>query len=255
MPYEYRMPDNADSTWRAPESASTGNVSERSNQHNHDAQPALVASAGTDGYTVKVESSGCQTLLGLLCCAVLGVFGLLADTGATGTSTAAKNSAAISATAPKRTGAITDTEAQAYIALYAPVARQEMQRTGVPASIILAQALCESAAGQSGVATKCNNHFGHKCFAKRHRGCCVKFHDDNNGDGFRIYNTIEESYYEHASKLSKGRYKELLQLGPDCNKWAWGLQNRGYATSKTYAKSLIGWINRYRLHEYDHDQY
>ena len=52
---------------------------------------------------------------------------------------------------------------QAYIEKYSALAVSEMQRTGVPASITLAQALVESGAGSSPLAVQANNHFGIKC--------------------------------------------------------------------------------------------
>ena len=51
----------------------------------------------------------------------------------------------------------------AYIEKYAPLAVSEMERTGVPASITLAQGMLESNAGLSALAVKGNNHFGIKC--------------------------------------------------------------------------------------------
>ena len=50
-----------------------------------------------------------------------------------------------------------------YIAKYSATAVREMYRTGVPASITLAQGLLESRYGQSELASKGNNHFGIKC--------------------------------------------------------------------------------------------
>ena len=50
----------------------------------------------------------------------------------------------------------------AYIEQYAPMAIDQMQRFGIPASITLAQGLLESGAGRSMLATVANNHFGIK---------------------------------------------------------------------------------------------
>ena len=47
-----------------------------------------------------------------------------------------------------------------YIEKYSDIAVQEMLRSGVPASITLAQGILESGAGQSRLATEGNNHFG-----------------------------------------------------------------------------------------------
>ena len=53
--------------------------------------------------------------------------------------------------------------AEAYIEKYAQAAVDEMFRSGVPASITLAQGMLESANGQSYLATVGKNHFGIKC--------------------------------------------------------------------------------------------
>ena len=53
----------------------------------------------------------------------------------------------------------------AYISQYKDLAIAEMQRTGVPAAIKLAQGIHESSAGNSRLATIANNHFGIKCKA------------------------------------------------------------------------------------------
>ncbi len=54
----------------------------------------------------------------------------------------------------------------AYVRRFAKVARAEMQRYGIPASIKLAQGLIESNAGESPLARRNHNHFGIKCFSK-----------------------------------------------------------------------------------------
>ena len=50
-----------------------------------------------------------------------------------------------------------------YIALHKDDAVKDMKKTGVPASITLAQACLESQDGNSPLATNANNHFGIKC--------------------------------------------------------------------------------------------
>ena len=50
-----------------------------------------------------------------------------------------------------------------YIAEYSGLAVSEMRRSGIPASITMAQAILESSLGKSDLATKANNHFGIKC--------------------------------------------------------------------------------------------
>ena len=50
-----------------------------------------------------------------------------------------------------------------YIDQYKDIAIKEMKRTGIPASIILAQGIVESNSGESNLALNFNNHFGIKC--------------------------------------------------------------------------------------------
>ena len=49
-----------------------------------------------------------------------------------------------------------------YITLYSTFAMEQMRRYGIPASVTLAQGICESASGQSELSRKGNNHFGIK---------------------------------------------------------------------------------------------
>lgn len=50
-----------------------------------------------------------------------------------------------------------------FVQQYKHIAIREMERTGIPASITLAQGILESACGESELARKANNHFGIKC--------------------------------------------------------------------------------------------
>ena len=49
-----------------------------------------------------------------------------------------------------------------YISQYAEYAMMQMRRYGIPASVTLAQGICESASGGSELSRKGNNHFGIK---------------------------------------------------------------------------------------------
>lgn len=49
---------------------------------------------------------------------------------------------------------------QEYVEQYAEYAMEQMRRYGIPASVTLAQGICESASGQSELSRKGNNHFG-----------------------------------------------------------------------------------------------
>ena len=141
-----------------------------------------------------------------------------------------------------------------YIDRFAPVAVAEMRKFGIPASIILAQGLLESNAGDSKLAQTTNNHFGIKCFSKRcKRGHCTNFSDDSHKDFFVRYSNIWSSYRAHSNFLkNSSRYADLFQLRPnDYKAWAKGLAKSGYATDKKYAEKLIALIQNLNLHKYD----
>jgi LysM repeat protein len=139
-----------------------------------------------------------------------------------------------------------------YIEDYKELAINEMRRSGIPASITLAQALLESNNGNSTLARKANNHFGIKCH-NGWRGGTIYHDDDRKGECFRRYRTIYESYIDHSDFIVNGsRYSFLFELDPtDYKGWARGLQKAGYATSRTYAQLLIRIIEDNQLYVYD----
>ena len=139
-----------------------------------------------------------------------------------------------------------------YIEQYAPLAVSEMYRSGVPASITLAQGLLESGNGQSELARKSNNHFGIKCH-NNWKGGRVYFDDDEKGECFRKYHHPSESYRDHSDFLRfRDRYKFLFDYRvTDYKSWAHGLKKAGYATDPAYPKKLIKLIEEYNLSQYD----
>ncbi len=145
-----------------------------------------------------------------------------------------------------------------YIARYKDIAIREMQRTGIPASIKLAQALQESGAGTSELAVKANNHFGIKCSSDWTGKTYGRIDDDKDAFGnpiescFRVYKNAEESFIAHSEFLKRPYYKNLFKLdATDYRGWAQGLLDAGYATDRQYATRLIDLIERYQLQQYD----
>ncbi len=149
-----------------------------------------------------------------------------------------------------------------YIERFRNIAISEAERTGVPASIKLAQGILESNAGQSTLARKAKNHFGIKC----HKGWMgKKYHiedDDVDENGklikscFRVYRNADASYVAHSEFLrdpnKRYRYGFLFDLPhTDYRAWAYGLKRAGYATSPTYAEKLIRVIETYELYRFD----
>lgn len=138
----------------------------------------------------------------------------------------------------------------AYINQYKQLAMDEMIRTGVPASITLAQGILESNAGQCTLTQQSNNHFGIKCKSDWSGG--VVYHDDDiKHECFRRYNSAEDSYRDHSDFLkNRPNYTSLFSLDvTDYTGWAYGLKAAGYATNPVYATSLIATIERYNLED------
>jgi len=138
-----------------------------------------------------------------------------------------------------------------YINTYKALAISEMQRTGVPASITLAQGIHESEAGNSDLVKRSNNHFGIKC-KDDWTGEKVYHDDDARGECFRSYSTAADSYRDHSDFLKRGsRYAFLFNLDPaDYEAWANGLRKAGYATNVRYSQILIKYIQDYNLNQY-----
>lgn len=140
---------------------------------------------------------------------------------------------------------------QQYVELYADIAMKEMVRSGVPASIKLAQACLESDNGNSRLALDAKNHFGIKCHDWTGRK--VHHDDDERDECFRKYRSAQQSFIDHSDFLtSRQRYAALFSLKPDDYKgWARGLKAAGYATNPTYAELLIKIIGDNELYKYD----
>ena len=75
---------------------------------------------------------------------------------------------------------------QEYIDTYKAVAISEMKRSGIPASITIAQGILETANGNSDLVRRSNNHFGIKC-KNTWTGSSVFHDDDEAGECFRKY--------------------------------------------------------------------
>ena len=135
-----------------------------------------------------------------------------------------------------------------YIAVYKTTAIKEMNRSGVPASVTMAQAILESGYGNSILAIYANNHFG------------IKYKPDWTGKTYAIgttyykkYESVFESYEDHSNHLkSRIWYADLFKLKvTDYKGWAHGLKKAGYAEDPYYAYRLIQIIEKYKLSSLD----
>jgi LysM repeat protein len=139
-----------------------------------------------------------------------------------------------------------------YIIKYHDLALQEMRLYKIPASIILAQGILESANGNSALVRNSNNHFGIKCKAEW-TGDKFYYDDDEKHECFRKYKTDTDSYRDHSIFLSRREYYKDLFLLDICDYqgWAFGLKKAGYATEPLYAEMLLKIIEDNQLYYYD----
>ena len=125
-----------------------------------------------------------------------------------------------------------DGRAMEYIDRFDEVARLEMQRFGIPASILMAQALSESRAGQHEAVRRNNNHFGTALSGKR-------------------FANAWESWRANSLLIAQG-HPELLTLGKDPERWARGLRKAGYSREWGYSRRLLRIVQKYQLQRLDH---
>ena len=139
-----------------------------------------------------------------------------------------------------------------YINTYREIAIAEMKRSGIPASVTLAQGILETECGNSDLVKRSNNHFGIKC-KSTWTGESVKHTDDAPNECFRKYNNPADSYKDHSDYLKTSpRYATLFELDPsDYKGWAYGLKKAGYATNPKYPQIVISNIEKYNLQQYD----
>lgn len=131
-----------------------------------------------------------------------------------------------------------------YVANHVEHAQWLMRTHELPASIILAVAIHESAAGKSKIARYLNNHFG------------IKGPNNNTQikSAYRDYDSIDSSYNHFVSFLqSRSYFRALFDKYDqyDYKNWARGIQRGGYARSKTWAAQVIAIIKKYELFKYD----
>ena len=139
-----------------------------------------------------------------------------------------------------------------YIDQYKDIAIKEMKRTGIPASITLAQGIVESNSGESNLALNFNNHFGIKCKTDW-KGETTYQDDDTKQECFRAYPNANASFIDHSNFIkTRPNYAPLFQLDPvDDSAWAIGLKKAGYATASDYANKLMKVIDDYELSQFN----
>lgn len=166
-----------------------------------------------------------------------------------------------SATVPLVDGPATRTE---FVQQAGPLARGSSARTGVPASVTLAQAILESASGT--LTAGANNYFGIKArsvdlktgifrWESTAVGCVHKPTYESEGKRlvrqigqFRMYRGMQDSFYDHGMFLRENsRYAPAFEHSDDPANFARAIAKAGYATDPSYANLLIRLITNKSL--------
>lgn len=149
----------------------------------------------------------------------------------------------------------------------------DMKKSGILASVSLAQFILESGYGKSELAQNANNVFGMKKSLSENtwggsawdgKSVYTKKTQEDDGTGslytitadFRKYPCVEDSISDHSAYLlgakngSKLRYDGLKGCA-DYKKAVQIIKDGGYATSTTYVSKLCSIIERWNLTQYD----
>lgn len=161
---------------------------------------------------------------------------------------------------------------QQFINAVGPIAREDYRKTGVLASVTLAQAINESGWGKSGLAQNSNNMFGMKTSLSGNTWSGsvwdgksyteVKTTEEYNGKKvtitakFRKYSSVAQSITDHSAYLSnamdgsKKRYSGLTETKSYSTQLTI-LQKGGYCTWSGYVSELTTLIKKYNLTSWD----
>ena len=128
-------------------------------------------------------------------------------------------------------------------------ALKEQEKSGIPAAITTAQAIDESGYGRKvpvdlnnktysfnlfGIKAKSGQEFVEIWTTEHINGSNIKIKDK-----FAAYNSFEDSISDRTRFLTENKRYASLFESDDPEKWAHGLQDKGYATDPNYASKLI----------------
>lgn len=152
---------------------------------------------------------------------------------------------------------------RAFLESIAPAARNSQRRYGVPASVVIAQAVLETGWGTSEVARTARNYFGMTCGPNGGgpiaAGCVAgtdRFCDRTGcrpgAASFRAYHTMADSFADHGRQLKTNpRYRSAYKARSRPATFVRRMAKAGYATDPGYAGRVIAIINKYKLNKYN----
>lgn len=150
-------------------------------------------------------------------------------------------------------------EQKSFIERVGKLAAADMEKSGVLASLTIAQAILESGWGKSGLTVKANALFGIKA-GSSWKGKVYSAQTQECYDGatyttitalFRAYDSWAESVADHSALLTgMARYKAVIGER-DYKAACRAIKAAGYATDPNYADKLIQLVESYGLTAYD----
>ena len=135
---------------------------------------------------------------------------------------------------------------RAYIQRFARVAAGEQNKFGIPASIVIANALLHSRAGTADMAGPgANNHFAIPC-TPDWQGPQQTY----SGQCYRQYENAWTSFRDHSFYITTGSFAHLRQLSDsDYKGWAAALEKAGFSKEKSLGRQLVKVVETYGLQE------
>lgn len=135
----------------------------------------------------------------------------------------------------------------AFINRFRKVATDEQKKFGIPASIILGNALLISKAGESAPVQQGLNFFGLTCTPdwQGEQGTI-------DGMCYRFYETAWMSFRDHSLYLTTGDFSSTAELkDKSYADWAIFLEAAGYKPIPNYSMQVLEAIQTYRLDQWD----
>ncbi len=136
---------------------------------------------------------------------------------------------------------------KSFVQRFLSIAQAENQKFGIPASIILAQGILQTQAGQNPLAERGNNFFKLRATADWQG----KTYRAKTGV-YRAYPSAWAGFRDHSEYLTSGEYRKLTALGSkNYTAWAQALEATGFSKESNYAQKLVSIIETEHLAQYD----
>lgn len=136
---------------------------------------------------------------------------------------------------------------EAFIQRFGKVAQAEQEKFGIPASIVLGNAMLISRSGESMQVKLGLNFFGLTCTPdwQGEKG-------EIEGKCVRYYESAWMSFRDHSLYITTGKFSKMRTLGgTDYATWAKALEKEGFQPVPNYARQVLKLIEQYQLSRWD----